>query len=289
MNKSRLKQIVGIGVIVATIAAFVWYFANNPSVWESIKSIPSGTLLILVGLYFVAIFALAFVTIATLKLCRLQIKLNESLLLTMYTAIVNFFGPLQSGPAFRGLYLKQKHGLSLKIYAASTSVYYLLWGLFSIMLLFSGVVKWGIIPILVIFIASLYLISRKTKLLNWKLIDMRPLLLLLVATAFQVFVISLIYYVEVHGVMPEVTYQQVLIYTGAANLALFVSLTPGAIGFREAFLIFSQKLHHIPTEAIVAANAIDRAVYFVILAILAIYIFGFHAANKLGVTSIRQK
>lgn len=288
MKKANIKRIGAISVIVLTLIAFVLYFINTPSVWQSIKDTPRGTFATIILLYFVSIGALAIVTVATLKLCRLTLQFNESLILTMYTAIVNFFGPLQSGPAFRGVYLKQKHDLSLKLYAAASSVYYLLWGLISVLLLFSGVVKWGLVPIVLLICLGLYFLSHKTKILNWKLIDLRPVVLLTLATALQIFVISLIYYVEVRGVMPSVTYQQILIYTGAANLALFVSLTPGAIGFREAFLIFSQRLHNIPTDAIVAANTIDRAVYFVVLGILAIYVFGFHAANKLGVNSIRR-
>jgi uncharacterized membrane protein YbhN (UPF0104 family) len=74
-----------------------------------------------------------------------------------------------------------------------------------------------------------------------------------------------------------------MVYTGAANLALFVSLTPGAIGFRESFLVFSQHLHHISNSTIVAANILDRAMYLVLLLILALIIFGTHARRQLGV------
>jgi len=72
----------------------------------------------------------------------------------------------------------------------------------------------------------------------------------------------------------------VVIYTGAANFALFVSITPGAIGFRESFLLFSQHLHHIDSSTIVAANLIDRSVYIVLLLLLAAGIFGTHAQRR---------
>jgi uncharacterized membrane protein YbhN (UPF0104 family) len=64
---------------------------------------------------------------------------------------------------------------------------------------------------------------------------------------------------------------------------MFVSITPGAIGFREAFLVFSRNLHHISNTTIVAANIIDRSVYLILLIILAILIIATHAGRRLGV------
>jgi uncharacterized membrane protein YbhN (UPF0104 family) len=72
-------------------------------------------------------------------------------------------------------------------------------------------------------------------------------------------------------------------------MALFVSLTPGAIGIREAFLTFSQQLHHIDTSTIVAANIIDRAVYLVFLGVLFIFVFSLHARDKLSLSSLNLK
>jgi uncharacterized membrane protein YbhN (UPF0104 family) len=65
-------------------------------------------------------------------------------------------------------------------------------------------------------------------------------------------------------------------------------LTPGAIGFREAFLIFSQNLHHIPNDIIVAANILDRAVYIVFLCLLFLVVLALHANKTLQVKKIRQ-
>jgi uncharacterized membrane protein YbhN (UPF0104 family) len=101
----------------------------------------------------------------------------------------------------------------------------------------------------------------------------------------QVVIIIAIYYVELRSVAPGVRFSQALIYTGAANLAMFVSLTPGAIGFRESFLVLSRHLHHLSNTVIVSANILDRAMYFVLLLILALIIFTTHAREQLGVKS----
>ena len=95
---------------------------------------------------------------------------------------------------------------------------------------------------------------------------------------------AIIYGIELHSLHPiGFTIKRVISYTGAANFSLFVSLTPGAIGFREAFLEFSQKLHHFTTASILAANIIDRGVFLIFLGILFIIMLATHAKNKLKI------
>jgi uncharacterized membrane protein YbhN (UPF0104 family) len=89
-------------------------------------------------------------------------------------------------------------------------------------------------------------------------------------TAVQIIFLVLTYSVELHAVSPHAHYSlwQAISYTGSANLSLFVSLTPGAIGIREAFLIFAQSLHNISLSSIIAAGVVDRAVYIIFLVLL---------------------
>ena len=108
------------------------------------------------------------------------------------------------------------------------------------------------------------------------------LLELFAATICQLLCVTIIYFVELRAVHTGASFQQSLTYGGAANFALFVSLTPGAIGFREAFLTFSEKLHHISTANIVAANIIDRAVFVAFLGILFLIILAMHANTRFG-------
>jgi uncharacterized membrane protein YbhN (UPF0104 family) len=89
-----------------------------------------------------------------------------------------------------------------------------------------------------------------------------------------------IYFVELRAFAPYVRIGEALSYTGAANFALFVSITPGAIGFRESFLLFSQKLHHMTNTTIAAASVLDRSVYVSLLLVMAIAIFGLHANKR---------
>jgi uncharacterized membrane protein YbhN (UPF0104 family) len=112
---------------------------------------------------------------------------------------------------------------------------------------------------------------------------LRALAIICGATALQVALQLAIFYLELHSADPTIGLGQAMTYTGAANFALFVSLTPGAIGIREAFLVFSQQLHHIASNTIVAANVIDRAIYILFMGVLFLLTLLLHARDKLQI------
>ncbi|GAC1502429.1 MAG: hypothetical protein NVS1B10_07190 [Candidatus Saccharimonadales bacterium] len=140
-------------------------------------------------------------------------------------------------------------------------------------MLFFGYVHWylviaALIILFLMFIPKLRnVVTKKFKNLNF-----RGLLLLSIGVILQLLIVTLIYFLELRNLSHVVTLAQAITYTGAANLALFVSITPGAIGFRESFLLFSQRLHHISPNDIIAANILDRSIYLILLTILGIYI-----------------
>ncbi len=279
----RWRQIAGISVLMTTLVVFIVYIANNPAVITSIRHIPPALLASLLILYAGVVAATAMIFVGTTKLCRINLDAREGMVVTAYSAIINFFGPLQSGPAFRAVYLKRKYSVKLVNYTTATMVYYLLFAAMSGICLLSGVLGWWLVILavlgLIVAVVAWRVPNRFTA--RFKELNLAGLGLLTLATFLQVALVSVIYFLELRHVDPGVHFSQAIIYTGAANFALFVSLTPGAIGFREAFLVFSQNLHHISNNAIVAANIIDRSVYLVVLAILALIIFGSHAQKRL--------
>ena len=102
-----------------------------------------------------------------------------------------------------------------------------------------------------------------------------------ILTVIQIGIIVSIYSIELNAINPLAHYSmtQIIAYTGSANLSLFVSLTPGAIGFREAFLALSQSLHDIPLTSIIASGIVDRAIYIVFLVLLFLLSSGLHLKN----------
>lgn len=283
MTRSLWRPIGAVIIILATIGAFINYFATHPSVRQQLHRASPVTLLLILLLYFASVIALALINAGTLRLCYIRMPASESLLLSSYSAVVNFFGPLQSGPAFRAVYLKKKYGVGLRNYTVASFVYYFFFAAFSGLFLLSGLLKWWLIGVGLLGLIILVVLRRNHRFSpRLKKLDLAGLYYLAGASLLQVSLIAAIYYTELRTVAPGTHLSQAIIYSGAANFALFVSLTPGAIGFRESFLVFSQHLHHISNSTIVAANIMDRAMYIVLLLIMALFIFGTHARRQLN-------
>jgi uncharacterized membrane protein YbhN (UPF0104 family) len=282
MKKFSWRPFAVVGVLLATLGGFIYYFVNHPAVREQLTRTSPKVIVILLALYLCGIVAYAMINSATVRLCSITIERFENLLLAAYTAVINFFGPLQSGPAFRAVYLKKRHHINLKQYTLATLVYYFFYGSFSVLLLFSGILKWWLVVLVVALLVAAFIASRSSRLTpHLRGIDLHGWYFLAGATMLQIAIVAAIYFTELSTVAPGTSLSQALIYTGAANLSLFVSITPGAIGFRESFLLFSQNLHHISPNTIVAASILDRAMYISLMLLLAIFIFGTHASRQL--------
>lgn len=279
MPKKRLKQLLAVIILILTIVVFINYIRNHPETLRQLTAVPLSTLVLLAALYSIFFGTLAWIQRATLSLCDIKLARRESLLLVMYSSIINFFGPLQSGPAFRAVYLKKKHGLNLKNYTLATVLQYLFYALFSALFILTYFIGlWALIGI-IIAIASAPLLLKNQQLVpaRFRHLRLEHIGSLAAGVLAQVSIFGVIFYVELNSLGHHAAVVPALIYTGAANFALFVSITPAAIGFRESFVVFTQQLHHIANSQIVSASLIDRGVYVVMIAVLALIVFGLNA------------
>lgn len=280
----RARSIAGVAILAISVCFFVAYAAHHPEIIRHVITLQPLEIIGILGLYFVFLGATTSILLVNVRMCRAIIGRKESLLLTIYSTIVNFFGPLQSGPGFRAIYLKKKYDIKLRTYGAATLYYYLFFALFSAIFLLQGFLA----PIVAI-VAICLLIGAAIAFIVWrrhtgkKLPSGSPRLFLQLglATLLQVAVVAMIYFIELRSIDDSITLQQAVTYAGAANFALFVSLTPGSIGIRESFLLFSQQLHGIDSQTVIAASVIDRAFYFVFLGILFVLATSVHARDRL--------
>ncbi len=289
----RLKFVLALVLLVVTVLVFVRYAATHPAVLEKLKDINPVLMVLLVICYAVWFLALVLYLGVSMRMYGKSISNQENVLLSAYSSLLNFFGPGQSGPAFRGLYLKKRHGLPLKKYIFTTLLYYGFYAMLSALLLCAGSRPWWQTILAVIAAASVsYVIikryARRAKVQEEPGVNFKNLAFLFAATALQVGVQAVIFYIELRDVSANVSIAQALTYTGAANFALFVSITPAAIGIREAFLVFSQNLHHIGNTVIIAANVIDRAVYLLLLGLLFVLVVAMHAKKTLRLRQVMR-
>ena len=211
----------------------------------------------------------------------------ENAKLNVHSLLINFFIPGQAGPAYRGAYLYKRHQLRIKNYVIVTLLYYVFYAVVSVFLLLVARLPWwqtlgALMVVTALGLLAIRKYSARTKVRTDSL-DFNPVNIsyLFLATILQAVVQVTIYAVELHSANSHIAMSQIITYTGAANLALFVALTPGAIGIRESFLIFTEHLHHISSANIIFANVIDRSVYLAFLLILAAMIAAWHVRNKL--------
>jgi uncharacterized membrane protein YbhN (UPF0104 family) len=291
--KKKVKLAIVFLILAATIVIFIRYAATHPELLRELGDTNPVLLVSLLLLYIVWFLALVVILRISLRLYGKTMSKQENLLLNAYSSLVNFFGPGQSGPAFRGIYLKKRVGLNLKSYIFATLLYYGFYAVLSAFLLFVGSRPWWQTVLLMIAAAAGSVVvirwyGKKSHIRDEPGINLINLGWLFAATAAQMVVQVAIFYAELRSIDTNISFAQALTYTGAANFALFAALTPGAIGIREAFLVFSQNLHHIGNAVIVAANVIDRAVYLVFLGLLFVLVLSLHAKDKLRLNKTEQ-
>jgi uncharacterized membrane protein YbhN (UPF0104 family) len=288
----RVKQGIVLAVIVATVLVFVRFFQNHPQYWHQLKQVDASTLLWVLVFDSLLLAVLVGVYRTCIELCGKTIERRENFLLTAYSSIINFFGPLQSGPGVRAVYLKKRLHIRLRDYTLATLMYYGMFACLNVLFLFGGSRPWWQSSLAVIAAGgiSFYVIrtfQRRDKQSDQSgfIFSQRLIIRLLVLTFLQILLQCIVFYIQLRAIQPGISFSQALTYTGAADLALFVSLTPGAIGFRESFLVFSHSLHHISTATILSANLIDRGMYVLFLGLLALLVGAMHAKRKLRIKS----
>ncbi len=281
-----LKPYISVLLILATLTALVYYLMTHHSLINSLKKLAISNLVLILGLYFLMLFVLVLIFRATVFLLGIKLSFKLNLLVNIYSLFMNFFIPGQTGPVYRAYILKKDHKVLYRNFLLITVIYFLIYSAISIIFIMIGLRSLRLDLLIVVCLLIGILVFRKY--LMKFLAERSQLLLknipyLVLATLLQVVVQSIIYFVELKTVArsSHLDILSVLSYTGVANLAIFVSLTPGAIGIREAFLLITKNLIHISSSSIILANLVDRAINILFLGMLGIFILIFHINKKL--------
>jgi len=292
MTKQKLGRIVMLGVLLLTALLFVRYFRQHPEYWHKLSQVSPWVVVWVILLNVVMLGVLVFLSDITIRMAGYKIDQKENFILTAYSTLANFFGPLQSGPGVRLAYLKSKHKVRLRDYIIATLIGLGLFAFYSAFFLLVGTrplwqaVLGALVAGGISYAVVRVFMNREKKSSNSHLqLTGKLLAAMMIGTFVQVFIMVIWYYLELRAINPHIHFSQAMSYTGAANFSLYVSITPSAAGIREAFLLFSQRLHHVSTGDIAAANIIDRGAYVIFLGLLFVIVMAMHAKEKIRVPS----
>ena len=290
-NKRFWGKILAVLLLVIILGLFVYYVHDHPAVINVLRRLNPWLIVLLIALYGIMLVIWMEIYNTILSLCGKPLKIKENLLLTIYSTLANFFLPLQSGPGVRAGYLKKRHQVTVSSYIMSTLIYFGFYAVISAAFLFMFSTYWylalpAIIAASAISLVVIYFAKQRFTKKNSAFtlnLDKKILLHLFLLTLAQLCLQTIIYGIELRSLGLHYNLTRAFSYTGAASFSLFVSLTPGAIGFREAFLEFTKRIHHFSTTNILSANLIDRGVFLAFLGLLFITMLLTHARDKLKI------
>ncbi len=294
----RVKTIVIYAVLALILGLFADYIHENTAVLNELKHLNPWLILLLLFGYGIMLLILMGIYNAILSLSAKPLKAKENLLLSIYSTLTNFFMPLQSGIGVRAAYVKRKHHVAVSSYIMSTLIYFAIYAVLSSIILFAtghyillilpGVATVVIVSYLVLRLAGKHF-ERQRKLIKLDL-SREKIIRLILFTLAQIALQAIIYFIELREVSGSINPLRAISYTGAANFSLFVALTPGAIGFREAFLAIAHRLHGFSNAQILAANVIDRGVFLIFIVGLFVIMLVTHAKDRFsGATQSETK
>lgn len=294
MAKRILSRLAVVAILLVTAALFVRYFTQHPEYWHKLGQVSPWVVVWVVLLNIIMLGVLVVLSDFTIRMTGKRIGPKENFILTSYSTLANFFGPLQSGPGVRAVYLKSKYKVRIRDYTLATLIGLGLFALYNALFLLVGTRPWWQTMFAVGGVGGFsygvihFFISRDKEPDDSHFRITGKLLAGIMAGTFvQAALMVIWYYIELHAVNPGIEFSQAISYTGAANFSLYVSITPAATGIREAFLVFSQGLHHVSTGDIAAANLIDRASYLIFLGLLFLVVLSTHAGSKLRAVKSR--
>ncbi len=239
----------------------------------------------------------------TLGAFNKNISFRESNYIAIITAAGNFFGPLLGGASIRAVYLKKKHNLEYSKFISTMYGYYLITytnyaaialvalvaiythfgyinglkvtGLFLLAVLFAGIVAIVMPTKYAIGLSNMRVLRPLRKHLQmaingWGEIKVHPgLIRSLAIISFVVFLILVTESFILYNLFSaDVFFASVVLYTVMGVFTMLISITPGAIGFREGLYLLIPSVLLLDSTQIIQMATVDRSVSFILLVIM---------------------
>jgi uncharacterized membrane protein YbhN (UPF0104 family) len=297
-----MKKHISLILTIGVVALFVWYGVAHPEMFKSLGQVSLLALFLIVALRLVTIWSNGLFTKWTVEAFTDRLSMGEGFMVAVLTAVGNFFGPLLGGMGIRAVYLKKYHRLPYSKFTSTLIGYYQMMFIFNSLLAVGSLLflprthqTWLLILFFVAWIvgfaafAVVHLPKRErmgrlertkvgsfaVKVLydvedGWKLLRGNKVLMvrmaaLAIINLIALYLISLVEFKALNLPMNAATLG---LYTALVQASLLLSITPGAVGLREAMLFILAATVGLTNQEIIQIAILDRGIYFVMLAVL---------------------
>jgi len=292
-----LRKIIYVLTFIG-IAVFLYFK------WEELSSILRLNWIVVTLLLILALTALLFNSTyfhAAIKLFGVNLKVNESLGLTVLNTMYSYLMPAKTGIVFRAYYLKIKHNFPYQSNITFLIGNLIVSGMVSLVL--SNIVSftywqsgelsdslfYGLIILTIASFCILYLLDKvkfprdqlKSRILIFiksSITDVRTfktnkrLLYYTILAQLLLLIISAIrLYVTFKVLGFDVDFLRVLTVQILLNFSLIISITPGNLGIKEGIIAFSAAFLSVSVDEALLVAIIDRAALMIIIFLLGIY------------------
>lgn len=301
-----IKRYTSILLTTAVLAIFIWYGLTHKEIFSDLTSIALWAMALIVIGKLINIWTTGIFTKWTVEAFTDTLGHKESFVVAVLTAIGNILGPLFGGLGIRAVYLKKFHNLDYSKFTATLIGYYLIMFLFNSLLAIAGILllpannQTGFLLLVfggwfvAFFVLMFFKLPKRERLAKlernkilriiikitydieagWRLMISNRVLLIqmLVLAVANLAALYFVNYIEFVALGITVTPAAMMLYTAIVQASMLLSITPGAVGLREAVLLVLAGTLGITNAEIVQVAILDRGIWFVLLAVLFVII-----------------
>jgi len=292
MNKKKIFQIL---VLVILVIWFCFYVYQHIDEFRQLKIVNAIYFAPLCILFILFLITNGLVLKYLLEPFDIKLKPKEWFGLSIITTMGNYLTPFRGGAVARAIYLKKVHQFSYSYFLSTLAGIYIIVflvnsfvGIFTLVFLrhFLGVFNILIFTIfldLFLFLLGIVFFSPKVKetkysfinkfinvINSWHLIksNKKALTVTALISVINVAIMVLMMFLGFRVFGVSISLLSALFLSIVSALSLFISVTPGALGIREAIVAFAAAVINIPVSQALTVSILNRIVGLVIIFIL---------------------
>lgn len=298
ISKRKFSGILSIIILVL----FGWYLVSHTNDFKALLSINPLYIIALITISISGIIINGVFMKWSMKLFEKNISFDESIKVSLISTVGNFFAPAGSGLGFRAVYLKKQHNLTYSDYISVVFCNYIL-SFFVISLIGLGaiyvlpdsgspsyrILSAALFGLLIASIVGMFVRvkksfvdSQKNRFLKkiaeilmritngWQLIlsHRQTMFRLLGLMVLNTGLLVLSAYILTQSINAQLSIAGVILFGVIGSLSLFINITPGNLGVKEATIIIFSTTIGLTTSQIISLAIIERATLFIVMFLL---------------------